>query len=141
LWPDSARALYGDEGALPLLTPNWDKQYLDLTSASYRFQQHPLPLAAIYIIGGRSPEPAAPFVTDVPAKERIINLVANTYAAYLVRAEMREREFQLLSRLAQTIPIRQLTPHADIKRVSELCKMIARDFEAISDSSTIIAGA
>jgi hypothetical protein len=141
LWADSVRALFGDEDALPLLTPNWDKQYLDLTSAGYRFQKHPLPLAAVYIIGERSPEQAAPFVTRMPAKEKVINLIANTYTAYLVRAEMRERQFQLLSRVAQTIPIRQLTPHTDIKRLPDLCKMIAVDFEAISDSSTIIAGA
>jgi hypothetical protein len=135
LWPDSVRALCGAEDALPLLTPNWDKQYLDLTSASYRFQQQALPLGAIYIIGERTPDPAAPFVTEVSPKERIINLVANTYAAYLVRAEMREREFQLLSRLAQTIPVRQLTPHADIESLPDLCDLIAEDVKALSNTA------
>src|SRR5205085_1986600 len=54
LWPASVAALYGAADALPPLTPTWDKRCLDLTQGGCRFQQHPLPLAAIYVLGERT---------------------------------------------------------------------------------------
>ena len=54
LWPESVALLYGAADALPRLTPTWDKRALDLTRNGCRFQQQPLPLAAIYVLAERS---------------------------------------------------------------------------------------
>ena len=92
LWPASVKALYGTETHLPKLTPNWDKCYLDL---SERFQRRPLPLAAIYLLGERRDDPAAPFIEPLDKSKGLMSLVANTYASKLMDKQMRAREFEL----------------------------------------------
>ncbi len=132
LWPESVRALYGVEDALPPLTPNWDKRCLDLTRNGFRFQRQPLPLAAVYVLDRRSDEPVAPFVESLTSQSGLITLVANTYANYLLDREMRAKEFELLGRLVKSLPLRRLTPHSDPARLPELCRLVLDDFSLIS---------
>src|SRR5262249_61728973 len=40
--PGSVQALFGSKDALPPLTPNWDKRYLDLTPNCFSLLPHPL---------------------------------------------------------------------------------------------------
>jgi len=133
LWPASVKALYGAETYLPKLTPNWDKRYLDL---SERFQRQPLPLAAIYQLGERSDAPAAPFVEAIEKSEGLMSLVANTYATKLMDKQMRAREFELLTRVLNKVPLRRVTPHTDPARLPELCDSIINDFESLEKSFT-----
>ena len=49
-------SLFGDTEALPPLTPNWDKRFLDLAQPNYQFQDRPVPLAAIYLLGAQHSE-------------------------------------------------------------------------------------
>ena len=130
LWPASVKALYGTESQLPRLTPNWDKCYLDLTARPEQFQQQPLPLAAIYLLGERRDDCDAPFVEPLDRAEGLISLVANTYATKLMDKEMRAREFELLTRVLGSIPLRRVTPHVDPARIPELCESILADFES-----------
>lgn len=132
LWPESVRALYGAEDALPPLTPNWNKRYLDLTQNGFDFQRQPLPLAAVYVLDERSDDPAAPLVESLPSHAGLITLVTNTYANYLLDREMRAREFELLGRLVNNLPLRKLTPHSDPARAPELCQFILDDFRSLS---------
>ena len=37
LWPDSVRALFGTDGALPRITPTWDKRYMALGDNGFGF--------------------------------------------------------------------------------------------------------
>ena len=46
LWPDSVRALFGSEEALPQITPTWDKRYMALGENGLGFVANPLPLGA-----------------------------------------------------------------------------------------------
>ena len=125
LWPASVKALYGSESHLPKLTPNWDKCYLDLRE---QFQQQSLPLAAIYLLGARRDDSDAPFVKALDRAEGLMSLVANTYATKLMDKQMRAREFELLSRVLENVPLRRVTPHTDPARVWELCDRILEDF-------------
>jgi hypothetical protein len=131
LWPSSVEALYGAAATLPRLTPTWDKCYLDLTQPRYEFQEHPLPLAAIYILAERA-DGSAPFVDDVTASDGLMSLIANTYATYLMDRQMRAREFELLNRVLRTVPIKKITPHSDPARISSLCRTIVEDFPCIA---------
>jgi hypothetical protein len=132
LWPDAVRLLYGSPEALPCLTPSWDKRYVDLTQNGYRFQQKPLPLAAIYFLGEPSADPAAPFIETVPVRTGLITLVTNAYTTHLLDKAMRAREFELLSRVVAGVPVRRvMTPHADGDYLSKLCKSILDDFQGI----------
>lgn len=127
LWPSSVEALYGATATLPKLTPTWDKCYLDLTQEKYEFQPSPLPLAAIYLLAEREEDPA-PFVRELVPSERLMSLVANTYATYLMDRKMRAREFDLLNRVVDAVPVRRITPHADPARIGDLCRTIIENF-------------
>jgi hypothetical protein len=111
LWPPSVKALYGSETHLPKLTPNWDKCYLELSD---NFQREPLRLAAIYHLGERRHDAVAPFVQALDRAEGLMSLVGNTYATKLMDKQMRAREFELLTRVLHHVPLRRVTPHADL---------------------------
>jgi hypothetical protein len=131
LWPESVQALFGSKDALPPLTPNWDKRYLDLTQNGLCFQRQPLPLAALYILDERSDDPAAPYVEPAPSHIGLIELVTNTYVNFLLDQGMRAREFDLLGRLVNDTPLRKLKPHSDPARLPELCRLILEDFRSL----------
>src|SRR5215208_2650145 len=134
LWPASVKALYGNETQLPRLTPNWDKRYLDLKE---RFQRQPLPLAAIYMLSERREDAAAPFVEPLDKSEGLMSLVANTYATKLMDKQMRAREFELLTRLLNKVPLRRVTPHSDIAHIPELCTQILSDFKSVLSAANV----
>lgn len=133
LWPTSVKALYGEEDALPCLTPNWDKCYLDLTQPEYKFQELPLPLGAIYILSDRTTSPSAPFLETVPSNTGLISLISHTYANNLLDKKMRAAEFDLLSRVITKAPLRLVTPHADSENISQLCDVILKDFQKLDN--------
>lgn len=132
LWLASVQALYGPLDALSRLTPTWEKRYLDLTLNGYRFQRQALPLAAIYILDKRCPNPATPFVEALPAHAGLITLIANTYASSLLDHAMRAQEFELLSRLAARVPVRWVHPHANPAHLSGLLDSILDDFQTLT---------
>ena len=137
LWPTSVNMLYGLPDALPRLVPgnsSWDKCYLDLTEKNYNFQQRSIPLAAMYLIGDRCDDRAAPFTEEVPANAGLLAMVANTYANYLLDKPMRAQEFELLNRLLSTIPLRRVIPHKDPAYLSKLCDVILDDFHRTTNS-------
>jgi hypothetical protein len=131
LWPTSAEILYRSPDALPPLTPNWDKRYLDLLESGYAFQYSPLPLAAVYVLGRRCPDPEAPFVEEISAREALMTCVENTYGNYLLEPAMRAKEFTVLSRLVERVPVRRVNPHVDPARLSRLCDAILEDSRVV----------
>ena len=44
---------------------------------------------------------------------------------------MRAREFELLGRVLQHVPLRRVTPHADALKLPKLCDRILADFESL----------
>ena len=134
LWPASVKALYGTEADLPRLTPNWEKRYLDLTERPEQFQQQPLRLAAIYHLDQRRDAAEAPFIKGLDKSEALMSLIANTYATKLMDKQMRAREFDLLTRVLDNVPIKRVTPHADPIRIPELCDRILSNFASLKPS-------
>jgi len=124
-------SLYGSSEFLPQLTPTWDKRYLPLGRDGHRFQNDPLPLAAVYILGDRGTEPTRPFVEPVPPGQALIALVSNTYMNYLLDSKGRAREFELLGRLQCAVPIRRVHPHTDPAYVNKLCEVVVEDFRSL----------
>jgi hypothetical protein len=131
LWPDSVRALFGSEEALPRITPNWDKRFLSLGENGFGFAAKPLPLRAIYLLGTREESLTAPVTIQVAGSQALAVLAANTYVNYLLDRNMRSVEFDLLSRLAATTPIRRVRPLTDPSAVSELCEAISADAKRV----------
>jgi hypothetical protein len=144
LWPTSVNMLYGTPDVLPRLVPSdpsWDKRYLNLIENNYKFQHQALPLAAIYHLGERCLESAAPFVETIPASAGIMALVANTSANNLLDKAMREQEFDSLGRIVDRVPIRRVIPHADPAYLSNLCHVILDDFHFLTDAGLTTAAA
>jgi len=127
LWPDSVRALFGSEEALPRITPTWEKRFLALDREGYRFESNPLPLAAIYVLAPR--DSAAPRMSfeEQNASTALITLVKNTYVNYLMDPQMRRHEFDIVSRLVSAVSVRSVRPPDDPLRLREFCEAIATD--------------
>ncbi|MGH9492952.1 MAG: hypothetical protein ACRD2K_05585 [Terriglobales bacterium] len=141
LWEDSVHCLFGSADALPRLTPNWDKRYLDLTREEYRFEERPLPLAAIYALGDRTNEGAALAVEPLSGSAALMTLVTNTNVSYLLDSAMRARELEVLGRVAATVPVRKVMPHTDPALLGRLCEVILSDFEGLRHSGEAVAAA
>ncbi len=135
LWPDSVKTLYGSTEALPRFSPEWEKRRLALGDQGTRFENRPLPLAAIYLLGDRRLDPA-PFVEAIRPKAALLSLVADTYANKILDRELRAREFVVLGRLVSTIPVRRVYPHGDATRLEELCRVIQEDLAALDFPAT-----
>jgi hypothetical protein len=140
LWPESAQLLYGGEGALPPLTPTWDKRYLDLTARDGAFCPRPLPLEAVYLLGERGNGPGAPAVRALSGPTGLLALVRNTYVNYLLDRAMRGREFALLGRVAAGVALREAAPHAGAAHLGGLCDLLLEDFAALASGAPPQAG-
>ena len=125
LWPDSARALFGAPDVLPPITPTWEKQYLALDRDTHRFQEEPLPLGAIFLLGEREPNSSTLKINEMPPPAALMYLVTNTYVNYLLDGAMRRKEFEVLSNLAARIAVYHVRPSNDPARVDDLCRAIA----------------
>jgi hypothetical protein len=123
VWPDSAAALFGSEDKLPALTPTYDKRYLDLQSGQ-QFQDSPLPLNAIYVLGSRERALTGVTVRSQRPQAALMCLVKNTYGNYLLDGTMRAMEFDVLSRIAQDVPVRLVTFGDDIDQLFTNCQRL-----------------
>jgi len=135
LWPESVDALCGSPEALPRIAMDWDKRYLDLLHEGYEFPRRPLRLAAVYVLGQRRADPGAPYMKVLDPTAGLMAMIANGYASALLDHSMRSREFKLLADVAMTVPVRQVTPHADAGKLSRLCDVILENFETSSVSA------
>lgn len=126
LWPSSVEALYGRSHCLPRLTPNWDKYGL-LLAQTGGFEETATPLRAIYLLASRSGDVAEPVIEQVAPQVALLELVGHSYGALRIDKEMRTREFEVLPRLADRIPVRRLIPHTDPSRLPALCGAILDD--------------
>lgn len=140
LWPDSVRALFGSEDALPPITPTWDKRFLALDESGFRFERKALPLGAIYVLGNREAGAASPSVVTVGGSEAFVTLAANTYMNYLLDEDTQRREFDFLGRLLARVPVRYVRPTADPGEVFGLCEAISSDAKRLIDSALVWSG-
>ena len=122
LWADSVSAFYGTEDSLPLITPNWDKRYLDLTLEGRKFLERPATLKQIFLLSERGSE--EPKFEELAMSDKLMSLVANSYANYVLDKEMRRQEFELVSRLLDAVPVRRVRPPSDLSKLDEFCNSI-----------------
>ncbi len=125
LWPESSRWL-GTAG-LPRLTPSWDKRFLDLDRHGYRFERRSRPLGAVYLLGG---EPRAGDTSshELDRQPAFTALLAHSYTKQILDRRMLSEEFDLLTRVAETIPVRRVHGPEIRPTPAELCDFIAEDF-------------
>jgi hypothetical protein len=124
LWPDSVEMLYGPGKALPSFSASFDKRFLSLAGNNLRFKEQSLPLGAVFFLSGRTTDSNAPLLENLPPKECLLALVANSYATNLLTPEMRAREFELLGRVLALVPCWRLRPHVNASRINRMCDLI-----------------
>jgi len=131
LWPESVEMLFGGRQALRPLLPGWEKRRLSEGDHNSRFTSEPAPLAAIYTLGARSADDSAPCIEGLSQQTALINLVANSYATQLIDPKMRGEELEFFGRLVSRVPVRQLTAHAEARRLDELSEVVCGDFASL----------
>jgi hypothetical protein len=127
LWPPSVEAMFGDENALPVVTPAWGKRFLSLGQSGLRFQSDPLPLSAIYFLAARNSESRLPIIEPLDGTAALMTLVANTYVNYALDSAMRSHEFDVLSRLISNVSVMSVRASDDSADLAGLCNGIAED--------------
>jgi hypothetical protein len=136
LWPESVESLYGSPDALPKFSANYEKRFLSLGRQELRFAARALPLAAIYILGDRRGDPA-PLVEELAPQKAFLALVANTFATNTLDNGMRAKEFEILARLAPSVPIRALCAHQDARRLPDLCNLLDEEARKLGTRQSV----
>jgi len=131
LWPESVESLYGSAEALPQFSANYEKRCLSLGKQELRFAEQALPLAAIYILGERRAD-SAPVVEELAPQRAFLALVANTFATNTLDSSMRAKEFEILARVAPSVPIRAFFAHQDASRLPEVCDLLEKEVRNLS---------
>jgi hypothetical protein len=133
LWPDAVASLFGAAGALPQLTPNWEKCSLVLDGVRAKFQAEKRPVGIIYLFRPRVHDADAPRIEDSGMRDALLELVQNTYMNWLLDRGQRAAELDDLTRLVRTVAVRTIVPHADPARIGKLCELISRDVERLPE--------
>ena len=94
-------------------------------SKNYDSQIELCHFAAIYILGDRRGDPA-PVVEELTPQRAFLSLVANTFATNTLDSHMRAKEFEILARLAPSVPIRVLCAHQDAEPVDRSLRSARR---------------
>lgn len=131
LWEDSVELLLGDASALPRMAPGWDKRRLDLRGVGGGFlPDAAAPLAAIYVLAEHDAAGGAALPRQLPPRDALMALVANTYANVLLDGAMRAAEFVALSRLVSEVPVWQIAAARDAAALDTLCATLAANHAA-----------
>ena len=136
LWPSAVQNLFGSADALPRISPNhptWDKRFLDLNNSKHKFQDFPLSLSTIYTADSDS-KLDQPRIESLSASRGVLNMISNSYANHLLDGRTRSCEFDVLSRLVMTVPVRCLSVRSreDLPPLPQFCKLLIDDYLALS---------
>jgi hypothetical protein len=134
LWPASVELLFGHQDALPRLTSTWEKRGLDLNNG-YRFQEEPLPLAAVYFLGERIADEAAPFLTRVSGAPALMKLISNSWGHYADKSAILARQLKVLTRLSREVPTRHLVANVDSRLLPQMCQLLADDVHSLQSKA------
>jgi hypothetical protein len=136
LWPDSARAIYGDENLFPRLVATDEKRIVQQAESAEKSGGI---LRVIYLLADRSGANSRPTVEKSNPADSLISVASHTYANYLLTPEMRKQEFQALQTLIAAVAVRRLTPKADLSALAELRETVLTDFEQTLRSNSTLS--
>jgi len=132
LWPASVEHFYGCADALPRLTSSWEKRYLDLRDAGQHVESAPLPLAAVYLLN--DPQNTADDIEEVAPSAAMMQLLANVYVNYMLDDRFRGTDFARISKLVNTVTIRQANLRHDFAALERVCHSLVADSRRIVNS-------
>jgi hypothetical protein len=138
LWPDAVEILFGAPGALPRITPTWEKCFLALDGVRARFAAEKHPVKVVYLLAPRDNSADAPRIEDPGMRAALVELVRNTYMNWLLDRNQRAVELDALAKLVTRVPVRRIVPHVDPARIGELCELIREDAQRLSSAPFVI---
>lgn len=118
LWDDSAAALYGAADALPLLTPTWEKRFVD---ASASFAAEPAPIRAIIALAGRGAETR---IRPLHGHEAVMAVLVRTSMSHLLDDASRASELAQIAALVQSAPVLEVIARDDLHDTATLVHAI-----------------
>jgi hypothetical protein len=126
LWADSAAALFGPSNDPGMWTEEYSKRVLDFEAAGCPFHASSVPIEAVYLLGERLKMGAgAPSITALSPSAALVALVRHTYGGCFLDRTMRAREFDVLCRLVEHVPVRELKFGDDLSELVASCRVIA----------------
>jgi hypothetical protein len=137
VWRDSAAALFTSH-QWPLSSDTSVKHSLDLVDAGYAFQATPVPLEAIYVLGERS-SLESPAISPLAPRLALMTLVGHTYGSAFLDRAMRAREFDVLCRLVEEVPVRELRFSDDLGALVSSCRVLAGDRRPVQNEPALLA--
>jgi hypothetical protein len=126
VWADSAQGLFASR-SLPTHSALYAKHRVDLSDCGYRFHETPAPVQAVFILQDRSSNSKSPMVRPLPPRSALMSLVTHSYGNYLLDASMRAREFGVLGRIAETVPICELAFEAGLEQLVPNCRRLVSE--------------
>jgi hypothetical protein len=120
LWPESVHGLFGRADALPLVTPNWDKRYLDDDAGP---AQAPLPLHAVCILEPGD-EKGPPRLERLAGRAALIALLSNTTANHVLTPAMRALDLETLASVSEGVPVLALHIPPGFDRLPDMCRLV-----------------
>jgi hypothetical protein len=127
LWPDSVTHLFGNEDALPRISPSWNKRGFNVIGRDAGFQQSAIPIRAIYFLEPRSGADDAPFLKPASGASAVVRMVGNSWGHYAAEPAILARQLGMLTRVSQVVPLAEVTAHTDPHRLPALLELILND--------------
>ena len=103
-----------------------EKYYMPLSlekRPSYNFQNKPLPLDKVFYLQPRN-ENNILSINDCKPLEGFLKLKQNIYAEYMLEADLKTKEFEILGRLANDNRVKFLDRPDDLSVLEKICQMI-----------------
>ena len=138
LWDDSVEHLFGSAEALPLLTPTWEKRYLDVHERGL-FEDRPLPLSAVFVLDDRVASEEARRVHALSRREAFATVLAHLHTVWMLPASPQGAVFRLATHIAREIPVVRVVSHSDPARLPDLCDLIVTQAERMAAPALLAA--
>lgn len=127
LRPNAANFLVREPEKLPLVYSYRESRYFSLPQ-----KKQPLPdaapLSAIYVLGNIDDNYKEPLIKPIKSIEKVLSLIEHTSGSYVVRGDLRAKEFAVLTKIAKTIPMRRIFYSHKMETLPRQCDLILEDF-------------
>jgi hypothetical protein len=129
LWPDSITALFDREPKLAAMAGDSEKLRLGTETGRVRFHREPVRLRRIYVLESPDDGTAVQGVVVGRASPRdaCLELAKHTFRLDVTDRQRLLEEFDLLGRVAGSIPVCRLVYPRDFTRITAVCEAVVTD--------------
>jgi hypothetical protein len=126
LRPDAVASVFGTFDALPRFSDTWDKRRLDLVKMG-AFATDSVPVGRVYLLTNTEGFPNAPCVAPLPARDAMVELLANIYGNRLFHHDLRIRELETVHHVVTSVPVKVAATGAQPHLIPRFCEILLDD--------------